>query len=169
MLHLKKIFMASSVVVLAILVISSSAQAKLTGNYTRFAQCPCTNFEVKKCIISITESGEVVLGSKKVPIVNPVTLQGGYGIVGEDEFSQFYGASNGVTLSNLLSPFLAVWLVLSIAKKSPMFCFVCLVKQLSKMVSPVSTLRSNWQNLLLRSALAKISWLPKKARRLNSP
>src|SRR6478735_9728091 len=86
-------------VALAALGLAGTAQAKLTGNYTKFAQCPYANLEVKKCIVSITESGEVVLGNKKVPIEKPVTLQGGYGVIGEDEFSKFYGASNGITLS----------------------------------------------------------------------
>jgi hypothetical protein len=86
------------------LALASSASAKLTGNYTKFAQCPYPNTEVKKCIYSVTESGEVVLGSKKVPIVNPVTLQGGVGAVGEDEFGQFFAASNGVTLSKSPQP-----------------------------------------------------------------
>lgn len=94
----------ASVLLLLLLLTASRADAKLTGNYERFAQCPYSNTEVTKCIVSITESGEVILGSKKVPIVNPVTLQGGYGAVGEDEFSQFYGASNGVTLSKTPQP-----------------------------------------------------------------
>jgi len=84
------------------------AQAKLTGNYTKFAQCPYPNLEVKKCIVSVTESGEVVLGSKKVPIVNPVTLQGGFGAAIEEkegaEFAKFYAATNGVTLSKTPQP-----------------------------------------------------------------
>jgi hypothetical protein len=84
------------------------AQAKLTGNYTKFAQCPYANTEVLKCIYSVTESGEVVLGSKKVPIVNPVVLQGGYGEGIEEkeeaEFAKFYGASNGITLSKAAQP-----------------------------------------------------------------
>ena len=85
--------------------LTASAQAKLTGNYAKFAQCPYENkAEVKKCIVSITTSGEVVLGSKKVPIVNPVTLQGGYGVIGEDEFSKFYAAKNGITLSKTPQP-----------------------------------------------------------------
>src|SRR3954470_15369743 len=89
---------------LAALSFAGVAQAKLTGNYTKFAQCPYGNLEVRKCIYSTTVSGEVVLGSKKVPIVNPVVLQGGYGAIGEDNFSQFYGASNGVTLSKAAQP-----------------------------------------------------------------
>lgn len=86
------------------LAVSPSAQAKLMGNYTRFAQCPYSNEEVRKCIYSTTTSGEVVLGSKKVPIVNPVVLQGGTGAIQEDNFSKFYGASNGVTLSKAAQP-----------------------------------------------------------------
>src|SRR5262249_12418764 len=50
------------------------------------------------------ESGEVVLGSKKVPIVNPVVLQGGYGEADETAFAKFYGATNGITLSKAPQP-----------------------------------------------------------------
>jgi hypothetical protein len=77
---------------------AGSAQAKLVGAFTRFEQCPYTNTEVKKCVYSVTESGEVVLGNKKVPIEKPVILQGGAGAVSEG-FAKFYAASNGVTLS----------------------------------------------------------------------
>src|SRR5690242_13085403 len=83
--------------------LASSAQAKLTGNYTRFSQCPYSNLEVKKCVYSTTESGEVVLGSKKVPIVNPVVLQGGAGKQVEG-IAPFFGATNGVTLSKAPQP-----------------------------------------------------------------
>jgi len=85
-------------VALAALGLAGTAQAKLTGNYERFAQCPYSNLEVKKCIYSTTESGEVVLGSKKVPIEKPVILQGGYGKAVEG-VSSFYAASNGISLS----------------------------------------------------------------------
>jgi hypothetical protein len=84
---------------LAALGLAAGAQAKLTGNYTKFAQCPYANTEVKKCIYSTTNTGEVVLGSKKVPIEKAVVLQGGYGAIQEDNFSKFYAASNGITLS----------------------------------------------------------------------
>jgi hypothetical protein len=85
-------------VALVALGLAGSAQAKLVGNYAKFAQCPFSNLEVKKCIYSTTESGEVVLGSKKVPIEKPVTMQGGYSeAVGG--FAPFFAASNGITLS----------------------------------------------------------------------
>jgi hypothetical protein len=89
---------------LAVLGLAATAQAKLTGNYTTFEQCPYTNLEVKKCVYSTTESGEVVLGSKKVPIVNPVVLQGGAGPQDEEENAQFFAAANGVTLSKSPQP-----------------------------------------------------------------
>jgi hypothetical protein len=90
-------------VALTALGLAGSAQAKLTGNYTRFAQCPYPNLEVKKCVYSTTESGEVVLGSKTVPIVNPVVLQGGAGKAVEG-LAPFFAASNGVTLSKSPQP-----------------------------------------------------------------
>jgi hypothetical protein len=95
--------LALLIAALAVFGLAATAQAKLTGNYTKFAQCPYTNLEVKKCIYSVTNSGEVVLGSKKVPIVNPVTLQGGTGKAVEG-FAPFFGASNGVTLSKAPEP-----------------------------------------------------------------
>ena len=64
-------------VALAALGLAGTAQAKLVGNYTKFAQCPISNAEVKRCIYATTNSGEVVLGSKKVPIEKPVVLQAG--------------------------------------------------------------------------------------------
>src|SRR6188768_76244 len=90
-------------VALAALGLAGSAQAKLTGNYTKFAQCPYTNEELNKCVYSVTESGEVVLGNKVVPITKQVVLQGGFGEAVEEkegaEFAKFYAATNGITLS----------------------------------------------------------------------
>jgi len=88
--------------------LTASAQAKLTGEFTRFANCPYKNEKAIKCIYSVTEGGEVVLGSKKVPIVNPVVLQGAYGEPAEEkEGAEFYpmiAATNGVTLSKSPQP-----------------------------------------------------------------
>jgi hypothetical protein len=90
-------------VALTALGLAGSAQAKLTGNYTKFAQCPYTNEELSKCVYSVTESGEVVLGNKVVPITKQVILQGGFGEAIEEkegaEFAKFYAATNGITLS----------------------------------------------------------------------
>jgi len=92
-------------VALAALGFTASASAKLTGAYTQFAQCPYTNPEVKKCLYSPTEGGEVVLGSKKVPIVNPTYLQGGFGKADKiTKFSAFFAAKNGITLAEASQP-----------------------------------------------------------------
>ena len=85
-------------VALAGLCLAASAQAKLTGEFTKFEQCPFSNTEVKRCLYSVTEGGEVVLGSKKVPIEKQVVLQGGFGKPVEG-FSKFFEAKNGITLS----------------------------------------------------------------------
>jgi hypothetical protein len=83
---------------LTALAFAGSASAKLTGEFVKFAQCPYNNLEVKKCIYSPTEGGEVVLGTKKVPITNMAYLQGGFAKPVEG-FSKFYEALNGITLS----------------------------------------------------------------------
>jgi hypothetical protein len=88
----------------ASLALAASASAKLTGNYTKFAQCPYNNPEALKCIASTTVGGEVVLGSKKVPIVNPVLLQGAYTLPDESGNSKFIGATNGITLAKVPQP-----------------------------------------------------------------
>ncbi len=89
---------ALCVVALAALGFAGSASAKLTGEFIRFEQCPYTNLEVKKCIYSPTEGGEVVLGTKKVPITKTAVLQGGFAKPVEG-FSKFFEAKNGITLS----------------------------------------------------------------------
>jgi hypothetical protein len=87
------------VVALAALGLAGSASAKLVGNYTKFAQCPFANPEASKCIYSTTNSGEVVLGKKTVPIEKAVVLQGGYTVGDESGNSKFLAATNGITLS----------------------------------------------------------------------
>jgi hypothetical protein len=88
----------------AALATAGSASAH-EGEYARFNQCPSTNASVFKCINSLTEGGKVVLGKKTVPIVNPVTLQGGFGKPdAETGMSAFFGAANGETLSKAPQP-----------------------------------------------------------------
>jgi len=64
--------------------------------------------EVERCVSSVTNGGAVTLGNKEVPIVNPVTLQGGYGPPEEEGpeagFAKFFAATNGVTLSEAAQP-----------------------------------------------------------------
>jgi hypothetical protein len=94
----------AAMMVVAAMVVPAAASA-FEGEYAEFNNCPVNNEEVIKCLHATTESGEVVLGSKKVPIVNPVILQGGYGFPEEpSNLAPFYGATNGVTLSKSPQP-----------------------------------------------------------------
>jgi hypothetical protein len=111
---------------LATLALAGSASAKLTGEFTKFQQCPFTNLEVNRCLNSLNTGGEVVLGTKKTPIVNQVTLQGGYAKPVEG-FSKFFAATNGVTLSKAPQPVPGGLLGIVPPEKSP-----TLVKILSK-------------------------------------
>jgi len=76
-----------------------------TGEWAKFNYCPSTNPEVWKCVHSVTQGGKVVLGNKDVPIVNPVTLQGGFSKPPKGQkFSKFFAATNGVTLQPVPQP-----------------------------------------------------------------
>jgi hypothetical protein len=87
------------------LVFAGSAGAELTGELKRFETCPYTTPLVSRCVSSVTTGGEVVLGNRKVPITNPVTLQGGYTepIVSES-YARFFPSTDGVTLSRAAQP-----------------------------------------------------------------
>ena len=94
---------STALVVLGVLFVAPSALAH-SGEYAEFNQCPSTNPNVATCLYNKTTSGEVVLGKKKVPIVNPVVLQGGISEPDETFFSTFYGALNGETLTKAAQP-----------------------------------------------------------------
>jgi hypothetical protein len=96
--------MAILVTALLLLGLAGTAQAKFTGEFTKFQYCPYTTAEVNRCLYSVTNGGEVVLGTKKVPIEKEVVVQGGYSkpsFVEGPEFlvSKFFAATNGITLS----------------------------------------------------------------------
>lgn len=83
---------------LAALAFAGPAAAKLTGEFERFQFCPYKTAEVNRCLYSVTTGGEVKLGKKAVPIEKQVVLQGGFAKPVE-EFSKFFAATNGITLS----------------------------------------------------------------------
>jgi hypothetical protein len=95
---------ALAVIALAVLGLAGSASAKLPAAYAKFANCPYKNPETSKCIYSTTVGGEVVLGSKTVPIVKPVVLQGGYSKGDESGNAKFIAPTSGPTLSKAPQP-----------------------------------------------------------------
>jgi hypothetical protein len=102
------VYAAAMALMLTVLVFGGSAAAKLTGPYAKFQFCPYTAAEVARCAYSVTDGGQVTLGAKTVPIVNPVTLQGGFGEAAEEGpevgFAKFFEATNGITLSKAGQP-----------------------------------------------------------------
>jgi len=96
---------SAAVLVAAVAVCSFAATASAhTGEWAKFNYCPSTTAGVFKCLQSVTGGGEIILGNKTVPIVNPVTLQGGISEANEEYVSTFYGATNGETLSKTAQP-----------------------------------------------------------------
>jgi hypothetical protein len=95
---------AVALVALAALVAAPMASAH-TGEYAEFNNCPSTNPEVQGCLYSKTYGGEVVLGKKKVPIVNPVVLQGGVGVASPTTGKEkFFAPTSGPALSKAAQP-----------------------------------------------------------------
>lgn len=88
----------------AVLGTASPAFATPKGEFAIFADCPLSAPEIKGCVVAKTESGEVVLGKKAVPIVNTITLQGGFTENRETGAQTFVGAADGNTLSKTPQP-----------------------------------------------------------------
>jgi hypothetical protein len=82
------------------LTVASPALATPEGEFAVFAQCPLKNAELSACLWAKSESGEFVAGKQKVPITNPITLQGGFIENEETGALKFVGAENGVTISH---------------------------------------------------------------------
>jgi hypothetical protein len=90
---------------IAMLLFASAAMASShnpKGEYAQFKECPLNRATITDCVYSVSSSGSFTMGKKTVPIVNPVTLQGGYEGIGQEV--EFYGAENGDTLSKTPQP-----------------------------------------------------------------
>lgn len=91
------------------LAFAAGAAAELTGKFAAFQNCDYTNSDVTRCLYSLTDGGEIVLGKRKVPIVNPVELQAGYNSPTiekniEEGYSKLTEPKNGMTLSKAPQP-----------------------------------------------------------------
>jgi hypothetical protein len=102
---MRKLITGGVLGIVATMLFASSAMATAhhpKGEFAQFGECPLNRTTIKDCIYSVTSGGSFTIGTKKVPIVNPVTLQGGFERVEED--LQFYGAEEGNTLSKTPQP-----------------------------------------------------------------
>jgi hypothetical protein len=103
---MKKLLAAGAMAaLLGALVLASSALASShnpKGEYAGFKECPLNRVTITDCVLSVSSGGGFTVGKKTVPLVNPVTLQGGFEGAGEEV--KFYGAENGDTLSKTAQP-----------------------------------------------------------------
>jgi hypothetical protein len=74
-----------------------------TGEWAKFNNCPSKTAGVEKCLQAVVTKGEVILGKKKVPVVNPQTLQGGL-TAPVGGFRSMVAATNGETLTKTPQP-----------------------------------------------------------------
>lgn len=104
-MRLKKLVISGLVAAVASMAFASGSFAAShhpTGEFEQFGECPLNRESIKSCVYSVSSEGSFKIGSKTVPLVNPVTLQGGY--EGKPAELQFYGAENGDTLSRTAQP-----------------------------------------------------------------
>jgi len=104
-MRLKKLMVSGLVAVVGSMILASAslgASHNPTGEFSTFGECPLNRASIEFCVHSVSSSGSFTIGKKTVPLVNPVTLQGGY--EGEPKNLQFYGAENGETLSKTAQP-----------------------------------------------------------------
>jgi hypothetical protein len=81
---------ALGLVMIAMFAVASPALAAKhpKGEFAIFQECPTTTAGVEACIVAKTETGSFTIGKEKVPIVKPITLQGGINhfLTGTEEF-----------------------------------------------------------------------------------
>lgn len=95
--------LAGGAMALCVLCLPAGASA-YEGEFAKFDYCPVSTPGVIKCLDSVTGGGAIVLGKKTTPIVNPVTLQGGYSRANEEHIAHLFPATNGETLTKTPQP-----------------------------------------------------------------
>lgn len=103
---MRRLFLAVAAIAV-MLVPAASASATLTGPWVRFKECPTAVAGLDFCVYAETTSGTFKMGSKAVPIVNPVILKGGTEYLSEEDpfgASNFYAPTDGKTLSKSPQP-----------------------------------------------------------------
>lgn len=102
---MKKFLVGGLLAALGVLAFASTALASShnpKGEYAGFKECPLNRATITDCVLSVSSGGGFKVGTKTVPLKNPVTLQGGF--EGAGAGIKFYGAENGDTLSKTPQP-----------------------------------------------------------------
>ncbi|MGN6257895.1 MAG: hypothetical protein ACTHN3_09135 [Solirubrobacterales bacterium] len=99
-------FALAAALVAAVLALPASAASAAphspTGEYAVFSDCPLSRPNIFLCLYSKTSGGTFTIGSKAVPVKNPVTLQGA--LEPTEAGLVFQGAEDGNTLSKTPQP-----------------------------------------------------------------
>lgn len=101
---MKRLILAMALIVVLLVpasALGSSHNPK--GEFAQFKECPLSRPNLVFCVYAKSSGGGFTLGKKTVPLVNPVTLQGGLEF-NEKEEPFFFGAENGDTLSKTPQP-----------------------------------------------------------------
>lgn len=75
-----------------------------TGEFKEFSECPLSTLAIDHCVYAVFGGDSLDLGSKTIPLINPITFQGGFVEEEEPYGLQFHGAENGDTLSKTPQP-----------------------------------------------------------------
>jgi hypothetical protein len=95
------ILLAAIAALLSSAAITSAAMAEPKGIFKIYSDCPTELPEVALCQYAETTSGELAIGSTKVPINKPIILQGGAAHTGGPNFNEYrlVAAKDGNTMS----------------------------------------------------------------------
>ncbi len=74
---------------LASLAFAATANAEPKGIFKVYSDCPTEKSEVALCLYSETTSGELAVGSTKIPINKPIVLQGGAVHISEENLNEY--------------------------------------------------------------------------------
>src|ERR1700761_6104308 len=96
-----RLLILAATALVASLAIVSSAYAEPKGIFKKYNDCPASSPGVALCSYAETTSGELSIGSTKVPINKPIILQGGAVPTGGSNFNENYlvPAKDGNSLS----------------------------------------------------------------------
>jgi hypothetical protein len=100
----RRYIVAAVALLLVVLGVALLTRHRAGGDYAAFAGCPLGARATDVCIFARTESGELRIGQRTIPITKTVTLQGG---IHEDEAAgrqRFIEARSGETLSETPQP-----------------------------------------------------------------
>ncbi len=94
--------MLAALVTLATASMAPASSHHPRGEFASFGECPLNRTVITDCIFAVVKGGSLTLGSKMVPIKNPLTFQGGFSGGGSE--INVFGAENGETISKTPQP-----------------------------------------------------------------